>query len=154
MPGYSACSRSNNSRDVRQGSASNHPRSSVVTVANGSGRRRKRLGFALGALVGRTSPSCHAVRSPERNCSSVGGVGFATSPAAGVSAISTSCCWAARTSRSRRTGSRVARSSFSRSEEHTSELQSRSDLVCRLLLEKKKKNKNRSPTSKNKKQKK
>src|SRR5438067_3091200 len=29
-----------------------------------------------------------------------------------------------------------------RSEEHTSELQSRFDLVCRLLLEKKKKNKN------------
>src|SRR2546428_7569430 len=28
---------------------------------------------------------------------------------------------------------------FHRSEEHTSELQSRSDLVCRLLLEKKKK---------------
>src|SRR2546421_8011330 len=32
--------------------------------------------------------------------------------------------------------------SGSRSEEHTSELQSRSDLVCRLLLEKKKKKKN------------
>src|SRR2546421_3773217 len=31
-----------------------------------------------------------------------------------------------------------------RSEEHTSELQSRSDLVCRLLLEKKKKYNNRS----------
>src|SRR5206468_12072152 len=30
---------------------------------------------------------------------------------------------------------------IARSEEHTSELQSRSDLVCRLLLEKKKKNK-------------
>src|SRR2546428_5133708 len=30
-----------------------------------------------------------------------------------------------------------------RSEEHTSELQSRSDLVCRLLLEKKKKTKKR-----------
>src|SRR5260221_4524030 len=29
-----------------------------------------------------------------------------------------------------------------RSEEHTSELQSHSDLVCRLLLEKKKKNRN------------
>src|SRR2546428_9026512 len=29
-----------------------------------------------------------------------------------------------------------------RSEEHTSELQSRSDIVCRLLLEKKKKRKN------------
>src|SRR2546421_7453624 len=31
-----------------------------------------------------------------------------------------------------------------RSEEHTSELQSRSDLVCRLLLEKKNKNHDRS----------
>src|SRR5206468_8253896 len=36
-----------------------------------------------------------------------------------------------------------------RSEEHTSELQSRSDLVCRLLLEKKKKNKNNTSTSTN-----
>src|SRR2546421_9370654 len=34
--------------------------------------------------------------------------------------------------------------SSDRSEEHTSELQSRSDLVCRLLLEKKKKNYNMS----------
>src|SRR2546421_8901852 len=33
----------------------------------------------------------------------------------------------------------IARRSNTRSEEHTSELQSRSDLVCRLLLEKKKK---------------
>src|SRR2546421_3982174 len=32
-----------------------------------------------------------------------------------------------------------------RSEEHTSELQSRSDLVCRLLLEKKKKKNNNNP---------
>ena len=31
-----------------------------------------------------------------------------------------------------------------RSEEHTSELQSRENLVCRLLLEKKKKKKNRT----------
>src|SRR2546421_1960215 len=37
----------------------------------------------------------------------------------------------------------------SRSEEHTSELQSRSDLVCRLLLEKKKKTKITSRKSKN-----
>src|SRR2546429_9081183 len=35
-----------------------------------------------------------------------------------------------------------AREKPSRSEEHTSELQSRLHLVCRLLLEKKKKNKN------------
>src|SRR5207248_6955098 len=34
----------------------------------------------------------------------------------------------------------------SRSEEHTSELQSPYDLVCRLLLEKKKKKKNKKPT--------
>src|SRR2546430_12359471 len=32
-----------------------------------------------------------------------------------------------------------------RSEEHTSELQSQSNLVCRLLLEKKKKNRNTPP---------
>src|SRR2546428_10012436 len=32
----------------------------------------------------------------------------------------------------------ITSASVSRSEEHTSELQSRSDLVCRLLLEKKK----------------
>src|SRR5438132_4813875 len=37
-----------------------------------------------------------------------------------------------------------------RSEEHTSELQSHSDLVCRLLLEKKKKKKNENKTHKKK----
>src|SRR2546421_5153405 len=37
----------------------------------------------------------------------------------------------------------AALNSAERSEEHTSELQSRSDLVCRLLLEKKKKNNER-----------
>src|SRR3989440_6634480 len=36
-----------------------------------------------------------------------------------------------------------AAASAKRSEEHTSELQSRSDLVCRLLLEKKKKKKHK-----------
>src|SRR5438034_8056574 len=42
--------------------------------------------------------------------------------------------------RSRRSGRHAA---GGRSEEHTSELQSHSDLVCRLLLEKKKKKKKR-----------
>src|SRR5690606_39711945 len=37
----------------------------------------------------------------------------------------------------------IRRASSIRSEEHTSELQSRENLVCRLLLEKKKKKKNR-----------
>ena len=40
-----------------------------------------------------------------------------------------------------------------RSEEHTSELQSRSDLVCRLLLEKKKKQKKKNKKKKKKKKK-
>src|SRR2546421_5469420 len=40
-----------------------------------------------------------------------------------------------------RCDSTMVRHGRSRSEEHTSELQSRSDLVCRLLLEKKKKKK-------------
>src|SRR5436309_12499659 len=39
-----------------------------------------------------------------------------------------------------------------RSEEHTSELQSRENLVCRLLLEKKKKKKQKKNTSKTKNQ--
>src|SRR5206468_11427625 len=46
--------------------------------------------------------------------------------------------------RARSTSARLASSSAAvnrRSEEHTSELQSRSELVCRLLLEKKKKQK-------------
>src|SRR5438874_4978981 len=40
-----------------------------------------------------------------------------------------------------------------RSEEHTSELQSRRDLVCRLLLEKKKKKKKKKSNTKNNKNK-
>src|SRR5690349_22128022 len=40
-----------------------------------------------------------------------------------------------------RPDSRTTRTAAARSEEHTSELQSRRDLVCRLLLEKKKKKK-------------
>src|SRR2546422_6035432 len=43
----------------------------------------------------------------------------------------------------------TARKSKLRSEEHTSELQSRLHLVCRLLLEKKKKNQRNVPPSEN-----
>src|SRR5260221_8492378 len=42
-------------------------------------------------------------------------------------------------------GGAVENTKINRSEEHTSELQSHSDLVCRLLLEKKKKKVNRKP---------
>src|SRR5438132_2472401 len=46
----------------------------------------------------------------------------------------------------------LALRAFDRSEEHTSELQSHSDLVCRLLLEKKKKKKNNEKKDKQNKQ--
>src|SRR2546421_2530115 len=48
---------------------------------------------------------------------------------------------------SRTASTAVPRPNSARSEEHTSELQSRSDLVCRLLLEKKKKKRLPRPAS-------
>src|SRR5260221_3723626 len=48
-------------------------------------------------------------------------------------------------SRTRRKRRSSGRASSKRSEEHTSELQSHSDLVCRLLLEKKKKRSSAAP---------
>src|SRR5437588_1544808 len=51
-----------------------------------------------------------------------------------------------RAGRARRRGPGACR----RSEEHTSELQSHSDLVCRLLLEKKKKKKRKNYTERHK----
>src|SRR3989440_12427735 len=55
--------------------------------------------------------------------------------------VTPQCRQAARVARDRDDGPvvRRRRDDLERSEEHTSELQSRSDLVCRLLLEKKKK---------------
>ena len=108
-PGCSPCSRSSSSRAVRHGSASNHPRTSAATASSGSGTWRQ-YGAALffGLAVGRTSPSCHDVRSPSRNCASVGALGAVASPVTGRSAISTSCRCARRISLSSRTGSRVA----------------------------------------------
>src|SRR5436309_12115034 len=47
---------------------------------------------------------------------------------------------------SRRSGPIPRKTKQTRSEEHTSELQSRENLVCRLLLEKKKKKKKKKPT--------
>src|SRR5437868_12013342 len=47
--------------------------------------------------------------------------------------------WTRRSSRWARSRASTPRPPSGRSEEHTSELQSRFDLVCRLLLEKKKK---------------
>src|SRR2546427_4970127 len=53
--------------------------------------------------------------------------------------VSTKMNWAAAVVRTPRRQCRVVCGLRERSEEHTSELQSQSNLVCRLLLEKKKK---------------
>src|SRR5206468_12847547 len=58
-----------------------------------------------------------------------------------TSTIHPSGRWATRPTLRRHRTSSPPTPRKSRSEEHTSELQSRSDLVCRLLLEKKKKKK-------------
>src|SRR5215469_5290062 len=72
---------------------------------------------------------------------------FATALPSCCRAFSISCC-APASGVGDGVGARVA---TGRSEEHTSELQSRRDLVCRLLLEKKKKNNNHFTTLKKKK---
>src|SRR5204863_7720947 len=72
-----------------------------------------------------------------------GGQSLASSPATSAASCSTSAfalqaVCVASNSRAKRKGLDLM-TSAPRSEEHTSELQSRRDLVCRLLLEKKKK---------------
>src|SRR5260221_10522577 len=57
-----------------------------------------------------------------------------------------SSCRGSRMSGSQAEGTAHPASSAARSEEHTSELQSHSDIVCRLLLEKKKKDITQKPT--------
>src|SRR5688572_31958117 len=51
------------------------------------------------------------------------------------------CCVSSNRERNWRLPYGISRKTIHRSEEHTSELQSQSNLVCRLLLEKKKKKK-------------
>src|SRR3989440_6267017 len=66
---------------------------------------------------------------------------YAASSAAGVRSLRQGATASTKESNSARTLSTTRPNGAERrSEEHTSELQSRSDLVCRLLLEKKKKN--------------
>src|SRR5205085_8874459 len=66
--------------------------------------------------------------------------GSAISSTCGVGARR-ACAWKARWHRSTGLGRAWPPQARGRSEEHTSELQSQSNLVCRLLLEKKKKKK-------------
>src|SRR5206468_12182794 len=73
-------------------------------------------------------------------------IGFLAETSAGTSAWISAAIQRRMTSAATGSGSHspLDRSGYPRrSEEHTSELQSRSDLVCRLLLEKKKKKNNK-----------
>src|SRR5690349_22274723 len=65
--------------------------------------------------------------------------------------ISENSIWSRRNPLWKKKNCRLSRTQrhWTRSEEHTSELQSRRDLVCRLLLEKKKKKKNRKTVKMN-----
>src|SRR5690349_22372784 len=81
--------------------------------------------FPYTTLFRSRSPGVQSIQSP-RPC--------------GTSAYMGNRC--RRRSPNRNVVSRLGGRTSTRSEEHTSELQSRRDLVCRLLLEKKKKQKN------------
>src|SRR5947207_4715807 len=94
------------------------------------------------------STSATAANAPSRIALSRRGSADLASSLSSVKTRAAGCsgstCWMVRRIVSTRlVGSRVVRitNDPGRSEEHTSELQSHSDLVCRLLLEKKKKHK-------------
>src|SRR6266496_6211566 len=112
-------------------------------------QRRARSGFAFGRQCDRSSPtpsgslhtstmsqpaahaaSARATMPPALFAPAMDRSSLKTSPSKSSRRRSTSCS---------QTREKPAGSASTRSEEHTSELQSRRDLVCRLLLEKKKK---------------
>src|SRR2546421_4546798 len=101
--------------------ASNRPTLPMIGVTSSSASSRRTL----------APPG----RGPNRSVSTP----FDTTRSRHASAtpVAASCCASASDTATTTSVRRAA--SLSRSEEHTSELQSRSDLVCRLLLEKKKK---------------
>ena len=118
--GWDVLRRARSSRAVCDGSASNHVRSSSVTEASGSGRRRPRFAFGFARDVGRTSPLRHAVARFATNVSigtmpAVTGGGSDERALSKASASVTSDCCSRRISANRRTGSRPARRANARS---------------------------------------
>src|SRR5947207_4193691 len=119
-------------------------------------KRANRLAPAIRKRKLATAPSCsNFVRISPRSCGNCRNPHIQASMAGATPKVITSasesnsrpksllvCVMRAmRPSRpSNSTANPIALAAKSRSEEHTSELQSHSDLVCRLLLEKKKKN--------------
>src|SRR5260221_8795226 len=69
------------------------------------------------------------------------------SPASSARALMTHICRRKKFDTARHACSLFVERVINRSEEHTSELQSHSDLVCRLLLEKKKKHEKQRPST-------
>src|SRR2546427_11301522 len=109
-----------------------------------------RIDWRAGALNALTMPStrfpamkCQGLATPNATTRNI-----AAACAAAIQLVATST--PRRSSRSTKTPASGARTK-NRSEEHTSELQSQSNLVCRLLLEKKKKKK-RDKSTKDKQQ--
>src|SRR5699024_11646554 len=99
----------------------------TVTRPGGPGQRISARHGTAGAGQGTWWPAARASSYHSGRVNGRSEPSAAARTRAGVVVPSTTCIWA---------GCRVI---HARSEEHTSELQSRFDLVCRLLLEKKKK---------------
>src|SRR5437773_6754388 len=109
-------------------------REKVTTILPGTiWPRISPRGLATEVAITYSLPCCSAV-----SCSCVSSAPAGTSHSPAVPPFATSVI----------TRGPVAPAKPSRSEEHTSELQSHHDLVCRLLLEKKKKKKKKKNTTK------
>src|SRR5215217_6572271 len=140
-------------------SASDGLRSLTTSISERSSRSMSRSWTRSPPITRLTSHSVMFMRrrslsSRMRRFGLVASASTASSVKRGASTTSTNCSRSAAAS-SRSTGrlKQMTPPNADRSEEHTSELQSRQYLVCRLLLEKKKKIKhNKNHKQKNKKQ--
>src|SRR5207253_6208335 len=107
-----------------------------TTMASPSNRRSDRLRSDTAGRICRKKRRGAALLRPCAPTTVQAAMDLRVSPAPAPSAPAT-------TRRAGRPAAPMAPASGGRSEEHTSELQSRGHLVCRLLLEKKKKQKNK-----------
>src|SRR5437660_2963352 len=87
-----------------------------------------------------TTPSENAAALISRHFAAAAGVSLCSLPSSPMAATTSSCASGCNTKERAAIRSVDISREFKRSEEHTSELQSRGHLVCRLLLEKKKTN--------------
>src|SRR5207249_5607979 len=107
------------------------------------------MAAAFGHAATQAPQPMHVAASKARSASSLRTRMALASGAEPVGALMKPPAWTIR-SKALRSTIRSLMTGNARSEEHTSELQSRFDLVCRLLLEKKKKKKKNNKRNKNK----